>query len=148
MSAWLPDSEVKLALKGVTSLGLRLEVFISCYVSMRLLFLCPHFLGVCFHHWPSSADPVLQSGQCSRISGVENKSYTLLHLWVTLDNIHRRWVVLLFYFVYFVYFVDSEGTSRIGACPIWSANLFFMNKHTEKKKKRYRKCICNSSTRV
>lgn len=60
----------------------------------------------------------------------------MLHLWVTLDNIHRRWVVSLFYFVYFVYFVDSEGTNRIGAGPIWSLNhIFFMNKHTKKKKK-------------
>lgn len=136
MLAWLPDNEVKLTLKGgyiVGVLGL-LEVFISCYVSMRLLFLCLHFLGVCFHRWPSGADPVLQSEQCSRISGEKNKSNTslqyarnnhccMVELFVTplvhtrqLSQTLDRFAVLLCHYTCvrsFIMALDSAGTRKI-----------------------------------
>lgn len=125
-------------------LGL-LEVFISCYVSMRLLFLCLHFLGVCFHRWPSGADPVLQSEQCSRISGEKNKSNTSLHyarnnhccmveLFVTplvhtrrLSQTLDRFAVLLCHYTCvrsFIIALDSAGPGR---------SYFIMNKRMKRK---------------
>lgn len=57
----------KLKVKRITVIGL---VKTTCFQDVFILFLylCLHFPWVCLHCWSSSADSVLQSAQCSRIS--------------------------------------------------------------------------------